>query len=239
MKRIKKNADKSELKLGFVVFSICLCFFNAMIMRTQEYGVMRSFAQNNEREQTNTEIKKIAITFDDGPHPKYTPILLDELKKRNVKATFFVTGQNAEAYPEIIERMQKDGHVIGNHTYHHIQLTKGNLSQFKEELQSTNQILYQITQKEIIYVRPPYGEWDKSLEKELNMIPVLWTVDPLDWCTCDTQEIIRRTLKKVKENDIILLHDSYDSSVKAALAIIDKKMSEGYSFVTIDEILFD
>ena len=126
--------------------------------------------------------RKIAITFDDGPHPYYTEQLLDGLQERGVKATFFVTGMHAEQYPELICRMSEEGHLIGNHTYSHMQLRSGNREEFRKELIKTNEVISGITGEEVLYVRPPYGSWDKSFEEELNMFPVLWTVDPLDWC---------------------------------------------------------
>ena len=132
------------------------------------------------------DIRRVALTFDDGPHPVYTEKLLDGLKERGVKATFFVTGEHAELHPEIIKRMHDEGHLIGNHTYSHIQLTDANREQFKEELIQTNEILHDITGDEVQYVRPPYGSWDKKFETDLNMFPVLWNVDPLDWCTANT-----------------------------------------------------
>ena len=107
--------------------------------------------------QTPADIKRAALTFDDGPHPVYTAHLLDELKKRGVKATFFVTGEHAELHPDLIKRMHDEGHLIGNHTYSHIQLTSSNKNQFKEELIQTNEILHDITGAEVQYVRPPYG----------------------------------------------------------------------------------
>lgn len=185
------------------------------------------------------EIKKIALTFDDGPHPFYTEQLLDGLKERGVHATFFVTGEHAELHPDVIKRMQEEGHLIGNHTYSHIQLTSGNREIFREELIKTNEIIKEITGEEVQYVRPPYGSWDKSFEKELNMFPVLWTVDPLDWCSSNVSCITEKIVDNVEENDIILMHDYYDTSVTAALKAIDELMEEGYTFVTVEEILFD
>lgn len=185
------------------------------------------------------DVKKIAITFDDGPHPSYTEQLLDGLKERGIHATFFVTGEHAELHPDIIERMFNEGHLIGNHTYSHIQLTKNNRETFKEELIKTNEILKEITGEEVQYVRPPYGSWDKSFEKELNMFPVLWTVDPLDWSSQNVGRITEKILSKTGENDIILMHDYYDTSVTAALKAIDALLEEGYTFVTVEEILFD
>lgn len=183
--------------------------------------------------------KKIALTFDDGPHPVYTPLLLDGLAKRKVNATFFITGENAEAYPELVKRMQEEGHLIGNHTYSHIQLTRGNREKFKGELKKTNEIIEEITGQGVTYVRPPYGSWDKSFEKELNMIPVLWSIDPLDWCCDDAACVVRKVESAAEENAIILLHDSYPSTVTAALQIVDDLQKQGYVFVTVEEILFD
>ena len=183
--------------------------------------------------------KKIALTFDDGPHPVYTPVLLDGLAKRKVNATFFITGENAEAYPELVKRMQEEGHLIGNHTYSHIQLTRGNREKFKGELKKTNEIIEEITGLGVTYVRPPYGSWDKSFEKELNMIPVLWNIDPLDWCCNDASCVIRKVESAAGEDAVILLHDSYPSTVTAALQIVDDLQKQGYMFVTVEEILFD
>ncbi len=183
--------------------------------------------------------KKIAITFDDGPHPYYTEQLLDGLKERNVVASFFVTGKQAELYPDLIKRMEEEGHLVGNHTYSHIQLTDSNREIFKEELIKTNEIIQNITGKEVEYVRPPYGSWDKSFESELNMFPVLWTIDPLDWCSSSVPSITKKIVDKAGENDIILMHDYYDTSVTAALQAVDELLEEGYVFVTVEEILFD
>ncbi|MCM1258554.1 MAG: polysaccharide deacetylase family protein [Roseburia sp.] len=194
------------------------------------------------QEDTNymeLEEKKIAITFDDGPNPTYTPGLLQGLRDRNVKATFFIIGKNAEANPELIQEIQKDGHLIGNHTYNHTQLNNSNREAFKEELKQCSEAIKNITGEETLFVRPPYGSWDKEIEKELNMFPVLWDIDPRDWCSNDAGKIVETVLNQAEENSIILLHDQYDSSIAAAFAIIDRLKEEGYQFVTVDEILFD
>ena len=183
--------------------------------------------------------KKIALTFDDGPHPYYTEQLLDGLKKRGVKATFFVTGEHAELHPEVIKRMSEEGHLIGNHTYSHMQLKSGNKEIFKEELVKTNEIITGITGEEVLYVRPPYGSWDKSFESELNMFPVLWTVDTLDWCSTNVERITEKAVSKAEENGIILMHDYYPSTITAAWDVVDELLEKGYEFVTVDEILFD
>lgn len=189
--------------------------------------------------QINEGQKKIALTFDDGPHPYYTEQLLDGLKEREVRVTFFVTGEHASLYPDVIARMKEDGHVIGNHTYSHMQLNSGNREKFKDELVKTNKVIEAITGEEVIYVRPPYGSWDKKLEEELNMFPVLWTIDPLDWCSDNVDGITRKVVSKAKENDIILMHDYYPTTITAAFRIIDNLKEQGYEFVTVEEILFD
>lgn len=220
---------------------IGLFFFFVYLMMTGQ-----SFAGKSEKEvplqvesASVQDMKKVALTFDDGPHPQYTEQLLDGLRERGVVATFFVMGEHAALHPDIILQMHEDGHLIGNHTYSHIQLCEGNRDMFKEELVATSHVIEEIIGEEVCYVRPPYGVWDKKLETELDMIPVLWTVDPLDWCLADAGTIVKKVYADVEENDIILLHDYYDTSVTAALEIVDKLREQGYVFVTVDEILFD
>ena len=172
-------------------------------------------------------------------HIPITEQLLKGLRERGVKATFFITGKNVEAYPEIVKEIYDDGHLIGNHTYSHTQLTSKNEDAFKQELIKTNEVIREVTGEDTIYVRPPYGSWNKEFEKELNMFPVLWTIDPLDWCSSNVSCIVNTVCSKVGENDIILMHDQYKTTVTAALTIVDELTKEGYEFVTVDELLFD
>lgn len=186
-----------------------------------------------------TAVKKIALTFDDGPHPYYTEQLLDGLKERGVVASFFVTGEHVTLHPDVIKRMHEEGHLIGNHTYSHMQLTASQKEEFKEELVATSEVIEELIGEEVIYVRPPYGIWDKSLEQELNMIPVLWSIDSLDWCSNDACSVVRRTVEAAGEDEIILMHDYYENSVTAALAVVDELLKEDYTFVTVEEILLE
>lgn len=185
------------------------------------------------------EAKEVAITFDDGPHASYTSFLLEELAKRDVVVTFFVTGEHAAEAKDLIAKMTEDSHLIGNHTYSHMQLTDSNLEEFKQELLATSQVIYEITGTTTQYVRPPYGVWDESIEEELDMIPVFWTIDPLDWCSDDPVAIAQTVLKEVEDGDIILLHDSFESSVEAALIIIDELLARGYNLVTVEDIIME
>ena len=185
------------------------------------------------------EKQKIALTFDDGPHPSGTPVLLDGLAERNVKVTFFVIGENAVKYPKLLTREAEEGHIIGNHTYSHVDLTKMSREMTECELEKTNTAIEEITGKKTEYMRPPYGAWKKEMEENTGMIAVLWNVDPLDWNTDNETEIVNKVVTETEENDIILLHDCYLSSVKAALRIIDIMQAKGYEFVTVDELLLD
>ena len=189
-----------------------------------------------------TEIKecmKIAITFDDGPSPVSTPALLDGLKKRNVKATFFLIGENAKKYTELVKREWDEGHLIGNHTYHHVEITRIPDEEAINEIELTNQIIQEIVGEKPQYMRPPFGAWQRELEEEMSVMPVLWTIDPLDWTTTNVDEIVNKVVTEAGEGDIILLHDCYKSSVDAALRIIDLLKAKGFEFVTVDELLLD
>lgn len=188
---------------------------------------------------TPVEAPKIALTFDDGPSTAWTPALLDGLKERGVKATFFLIGENADKNPEIVKRMAEEGHLIGNHTYHHVELTKVSENEARLELADTSAVIVRITGKEPEYMRPPFGAWQRKLEQEIQMLPVLWTIDPLDWTTENQDEIVNKVVTEAEENDIILLHDCYKSSIEAGLRIVDILREEGFVFVTVDELLLN
>ena len=182
---------------------------------------------------------QVALTFDDGPHQTCTPALLDGLKQRGVKATFFLMGENIAGKEELVQRMQADGHLIGNHSYRHIQMTKEGAEQACAEIEQTEQLIQSITGKRPEYLRPPYGAWNEQLECRVNLTTVLWNVDSLDWKFQNTKRIVRRVEKDVKDGDIILMHDIFPTSVEAALQIVDDLQAQGYEFVTVEELLVD
>ena len=180
---------------------------------------------------------RVALTFDDGPHPVYTKRLLDGLQSRGIRATFFVVGENISGSEDLIRRMADEGHVIGNHTYSHIKLSGITDAEACGEVQKTDALVRALTGSGTEFIRPPFGSWKKTLECELEMIPVLWDVDPLDWTTKNTGVIVQRVLGDVEPGDIILLHDFYGSSVDAALEIADQLLAQGYELVTVDELI--
>lgn len=202
-----------------------------------------------ESEEAGAEVKskasseippKVALTFDDGPSSEYTPLLLDGLRERNVKASFFVIGSNIEKEggEEIIRRIYEEGHLIGNHTWHHVDLSDLSTEDAWKELEMTDSLIKAITGEETALVRPPFGEFPRSME-EPDKLYVKWTVDSRDWVTKDTQEIVRKVVTDTEENDIILMHDCYETSVEAALQIIDTLSERGYEFVTVDRLLLE
>ena len=188
-------------------------------------------------QQTMEEPPRVALTFDDGPNSKYTPMLLEGLRKRNILATFFLVGENIEGNEEILLEMQKDGHLIGNHTWDHVQLDKISREKALQEIQKTNNRIYEVTGTYPSYVRPPFGAWIKDMELSVTMLPVFWDVDTLDWKSKSIPSILSIAEKEVHDGSIILMHDGYQTSVDAALQIADIFTRKGYTFVTADQLL--
>ena len=189
--------------------------------------------------EAGVETRRIALTFDDGPHPYYTDLLLDGLAERGVKVTFFLLGENIEGREDVIRRMSEEGHLIGNHTFYHVDINSLSMEEACAEIRDTSEAIRAITGQQVEYVRPPYGNWNKELECQVMMIPVFWTLDTLDWKVKNTDRIVREVLEDVEENDVILMHDSYRTTVEAALRIVDELQKKGYEFVTADELILE
>lgn len=183
------------------------------------------------------ESPRIALTFDDGPNARYTPMLLDGLKKRNIRASFFLIGENIEGNEDILLQMRKDGHLIGNHTWDHVQLDKIPAEKARLEIEKTNNRIYEASGIYPSYVRPPFGAWIKDMELSVTMLPVFWDVDTLDWQSKNIDSILSIAQKQVHDGSIILMHDGYQTSVDAALKIADLFTEKGYVFVTADQLL--
>ena len=212
---------------------LIICFIFGKVPDNKE-SVKTSEANLNISDMKGT-IPRVALTFDDGP-TKYTEKLLKGLKKRGVKATFFLTGERISYSEKIVKRMKKDGHVIGNHTYTHIDLAKTGYNEAKKEIEDTNNAIKEITGEKPKFLRPPYGDWNEKLLEETDMSIVLWSVDPEDWKDRNADVVAKRVIKSTRPGDIILLHDIFGTSVDAALKIVDELQSKGYQFVTVDQI---
>ena len=190
-------------------------------------------------QQEDIAKKYTALTFDDGPNPKYTKPLLDGLRERGIRVTFFLVGECIDGNEDLVKQMAKDGHLIGVHCLTHKDLTKEKLSDAAKELCDTREKIRAVTGDWPEYVRPPYGSWNAKLEEAVDMIPVFWDVDSIDWRLKNTEKVTAKVLKDTEDGDIILMHDIFPTSVEAALRIIDNLTAKGYTFVTVDELMVD
>ena len=187
----------------------------------------------------SAEGKYIAITFDDGPSGHFTADLLDGLKERNVKATFFLCGYRVDRFPILTKRIATEGHEIGNHSDAHKFFSEMTPAELCADLTVSMEKLEKITGKRPTLLRPPGGIYDReALQKTTcaDLPIILWSVDPEDWCCSCSSTVRDRVLDKVEAGDIILLHDMTDSSVQAALQIVDRLLEEGYTFVTVSRL---
>lgn len=187
--------------------------------------------------QIPAETNYVALTFDDGPRRGTTDRLLEGLKERGASATFFLVGEEAERYPELVRRMQAEGHQVGNHTWSHVRLEGASTAVIQEEVGKTEELLETLLGGSGYWLRPPYGLITPGTEKLVRVPMVKWSVDPRDWENKNTDKVVQAILKHVKPNSIILLHDIYDTSVDAALKVVDILEAQGYCFVTVEELL--
>ena len=213
------------------VFLLCLVFQQRFLNAAVETGKRNEMIQG--------ETKRVALTYDDGPNPEYSEKLLDGLKDREVKATFFLLGNQVELYPDIVKRMHGEGHLIGNHSYDHVNLGALCESEACTQIKKTNDAIYKVTGEYPEYLRPPFGSVKNKLDEDMNMIVTLWDIDTRDWEVQNVASIESKVLGKAKDGEIILMHDAYATSVTAALDLIDKMKQDGYEFVTVDELIIE
>jgi polysaccharide deacetylase family sporulation protein PdaB len=240
-----RNVLKKPMRIGM---SLAILGITAGIFLTLSAVLPENDVFGRVFSNTETTQKVVALTFDDGPYPPYTEQVLDVLKEYHVPATFFVVGQNVEKYPELVKRIADEGHQIGNHTYHHIDLLKANRKVIAEEIDNTSKAILSAAGISPHLMRPPHGFRDPvvmEMMAERNLKVVEWSVMSRDWTNPGVDAIVERTVKKVKNGSIILLHDgdgitsqaSRIQSVEAARRIIQILSAQGYKFVTVDEIL--
>ncbi len=185
--------------------------------------------------------KLIAITFDDGPS-RYTSALLDGLKARGAYATFFMTGVNGNSgvtnYPELVNRMWEEGHQLANHTYSHATLTNVSVNTMQDQIGGVQQFVFdRLGGSYSMMLRTPGGATNSTVKAYCGMPIILWSVDPLDWKYKDEDRVYNQVVSGAKDGAIILLHDLYKTSCDAALRAIDTLQSQGYTFVTVSELL--
>lgn len=183
----------------------------------------------------------LAFTFDDGPHPVNTPKLLDELKARNIKGTFFLVGELAKRYPAIVRRIVEEGHEIGNHTYTHPILTKCSDDKVRSELQRSADAIREACGYTPRLMRPPGGGTNKRLEalwfNEFGFTTILWSVDPFDWKRPGVSVVQNRLLNGAHKGAIMLTHDIHAPTITALPKVFDELLARGYKFVTVSQLL--
>lgn len=183
----------------------------------------------------------IALTFDDGPNPKNTRVVLDILKQRQIPATFFVLGQNAAAHPAVLERMVAEGHELGAHGWNHASFMGLTPEERAEQVRKTNGAIERALGRRPELLRPPFGattpEMNRWLTEDLKMTVVLWSVDSRDWESKDPARIRRTILDTTKPGSVILMHDIYQATALALPETLDALLAKGYKFVTVSDLL--
>ena len=178
----------------------------------------------------------MALTFDDGPRKGTTDVLLDTLKSEEIKGTFFVVGTQVENEPELLQRMVKEGHVVGSHSYQHKNLVKMPLTELTKDSQKMEDIFQQTIQQPVRYVRPPYGATNKVVNKTLLLPSIQWSVDSKDWVSRDEKAIVKQIKENIFDGAIVLMHDIHPETVAAVPTVINELRNDGYEFVTIDDM---
>ncbi|MBQ8248563.1 MAG: polysaccharide deacetylase family protein [Clostridia bacterium] len=220
-----------------LIISLILISLILLPLRADEQMADVYFSYENED-------KRIALTFDDSPHYKYTAEILDILDEYNIKATFFVVGQLAEKYPELILRELAEGHEVASHTWSHAHLTMLSDKSLEDEIYATEELLYELAEYRPTLLRPPEGKYGDNLLRvagKLDYEVILWTVDTRDWAHTPTETIVNTVLENTESGSIILCHDFIggESPTPAALReFIPKLIENGYEFVTVSDLIF-
>ena len=184
--------------------------------------------------------KMLALTIDDGPHPKFTPGLLAMLKKLDIKATFFVIGEEAQFNPDLIKAEIADGHQVSNHTYHHARLNHVMPELIAPEIAACDAVISRITGKPADpYLRPPGGEYDADVVaacRKLGKTIVMYTDDPADYANPSPDVLYERTMKHASNGGILLVHDGVQETIDQLPRIVNALKAKGYRFVTVSEL---
>jgi len=225
---------KKQIAL-MVTLSLLLTFLPAKVVAEEAYG--KVYCRNSACQG------KIALTFDDGPHPRYTKEILAILEEYHVTATFFIIGVNAENYPTDLQRIADAGCEIGNHTYSHFHINKLSEPELREEILKCEDTLFRLCGIRPHVFRPPEGRMNDQLKEILSQMEyhaVLWSIDTMDWAMTPSREICKNVHAKIGNGDIILMHDYVsggNTTCQALRRLIPELLSRGYEFVTVSELI--
>jgi len=234
------------IKIGIILIFLAVLATAVFVIFFDQAVLVRKGTIYHER----VKEKVVALTFDDGPSPLWTPRILDVLKDAGVKATFFMLGEHVKKYSDVARRVAREGHTIGNHTYDHHVLLYYHPQELESEIRRTEDIIKEVTGVRTQYFRPPKA-WmtssEKRLVKSMGYEIILWSLNSKDWVTFDDKYIIKYLMRHVRPGDIILFHDSggafsteggdRDETVLAVMRLIERLKEKGWKFVTVDELV--
>lgn len=240
----KKPEDLAEVRKAAIAAPDPILLDNPLAKRMNNPSTMPTVPPAGAKigySQVNITEKVVAMTFDDGPHPTLTPKLLDILKARNIKCTFFVIGRSAKTYPNIIRRMIAEGHEVANHTWTHASLTSRSDAQIRTELQQSEDALVAAANYRPHLIRPPYGAINTRIKQlmfsEFGYSTIMWSVDPQDWRRPGVSVVTSRLVNGAHPGAIMLAHDIHPPTIEAMPAMFDQLLAKGYQFVTVSQLL--
>ncbi len=226
---------------GFIVLAGGFCVFFDQAVLTRRGTVYR----------VKTDKKKVALTFDDGPSPVWTPKILDELKKADIQATFFMIGHHVKKYPAVARRVAQEGHTIGNHGYAHSVLLYYTLAEIEEEIKYTEHVIREIAGQTTRIFRPPKAWLSGPIKRKIQSMGydiVLWSLNSKDWVSFNHKHIVQYLARKVRNGDILLFHDSgnivtteggnRNQTVKAISLLARTLKEKGFEFVSVEELMY-
>ncbi|RKS08619.1 peptidoglycan/xylan/chitin deacetylase (PgdA/CDA1 family) [Nocardiopsis sp. Huas11] len=184
------------------------------------------------------QLKCVALTFDDGPG-EYTDEVLDDLAVYDAQATFYVLGSKVGGNTDILQRMTREGHQVGNHSWDHADLATLSADEVDEDMDRTNEAIREATGTEPTTMRPPYGSLDDTARSAIDQAVILWDVDTLDWESRDADAVTEVTMDETGPGSVVLFHDIHESTAEAVPSVLKRLHRQGYHFVTVDELFQD
>ena len=230
------EGEVTKPEAGVPVVKIPLSFINPLLASEFQIAMQseNTIIPNNDKDSTK---KRIALTFDDGPHPEITKQILTLLEKYDAKATFFMIGSRAQYYPGIVREVRDNGHEIGNHTWTHPVLTKISPADIEKEYTSTEEAIFHAIGEYSTVFRPPYGAINDEVRNAIPCKSVNWTIDTLDWKYHDSEKLFPMVKEALHNNAIVLMHDIHQSTADGLEPVLAYLQKEGYEFLTVSEIL--
>lgn len=223
--------------------TVCLPLLPQMAAATPTIALPTDLTPNSYSTiaEVRTQRPQVALTFDDGPHPRLTPRLLDMLAAANAKATFYLIGNRVRQWPQIARRIAEEGHEIGNHSWSHPFLDKYSDAGVLNEIDRTSSAIFDATGKAPITFRPPYGAFTarqrEMLFAQRKLPSILWSVDPRDWRRPGAAVVARRILDGTHQGSIILSHDIQSGTVEAMPTVLNGLNSRGLQMVTMSDLM--